>query len=90
LAIFHFNEIKLEYEYEHDQKLCDSIPIFKSMLTLASLPKLDPLPEPTLIPVSMDFEIEPLLFDSHTSLIGTECEIKFFDLDLTLEPKPTL
>ena len=58
------------------------------MLTLASLPNLDPLPEPTLIPVSMDFEIEPLLLDCHTSLMG--CEVQFFDLDSTLEPKPTL
>jgi len=60
------------------------------MLTPASLPKLDPLPEPTLIPISMDFEIEPLLVDSHISLMGKECKIKFFDLDSTLESKPTL
>jgi len=38
----------------------------------------------------MDFEIEPLLLDSHISLMGIECEIKFFDLDSTLELKPTL
>jgi len=60
------------------------------MLTPTSLPKLDPLPEPTLIPVSINFEIEPLLMDSHISLMRIECEIKFFDLDSTLEPKPTL
>ena len=79
MASFHFNEIELEYE-------CNSILIFESMLTLASLPKLDPLPEPTLITVSMDLETEPLLLDSHISLMRTECEIKFFDLDSTLEP----
>ena len=38
----------------------------------------------------MDFEIESLLLDCHTSLMGIECEIKLFDLDSTLEPKPTL
>ena len=38
----------------------------------------------------MDFEIKPLLLDSHISLMGIECEIKFFELDSTLEPKPTL
>ena len=59
------------------------------MLTPASLPKLDPLPEPTLMSVLMDLETEPLLLDSHISLMGIECEIKFFDLDSTLEPKLT-
>ena len=38
----------------------------------------------------MDFEIEPFLLDSHISLIGIEYEIKLFDLDSTLESKPTL
>jgi len=40
-----------------------------------------------LTPVSINFEIEPPLFDSHISLTEKECEIKFFDLDSTLEPK---
>ena len=53
------------------------------------LTQLDLLPEPTLIPVSMDFEIEPLLLDSHISLMEIECEIKFFDLDSIFESKPT-
>ena len=60
------------------------------MLTPASLPKLDPLLEPTLIPVSMDFEIESLFWDSHISWMGTEYEIRFFNLDSTLKPKLTL
>jgi len=90
LASFYFNKIELEYECEPDPQLCDSIPIFESILTYVSLPKLDPLLEPTLIHVSMDFEIEPILLDCHTSLMGIECEVKFFDLDSTLEPKPTL
>ena len=60
------------------------------MLTLASLPKLDQFSEPTLIPRSMDFEIEPFLLDSHISLMEIKCEIKFFDLDSTLESKLTL
>ena len=38
----------------------------------------------------MNFEIEPFLLDSHISSMETECEINFFDLDSTLEPKPTL
>ena len=54
------------------------------MLTPVSLPKLDPFPEPTLIHVSIDFEIEPPLLDSHNSLMGKECKIKFFDLDSTM------
>ena len=90
LVSFHFNEIELEHECDSDPQLCDLISIFESMLTLVSLPKLDPLPDPTLIPVSINFEIEPLLLDGHISLMGTECEIKFYDLDSTLEPKPTL
>jgi len=56
------------------------------MLTLTSLSKLDPFLEPTLIHVSMNFEIEPLLLDSHIPLMGIECEIKFVDFDPPLEP----
>ena len=60
------------------------------MLIPVSLPKLDPFHELTLIPVSINFEIEAPLLDSHISLMGKECEIKFFDLNSTLEPKPTI
>ena len=77
LVSFHFNEIELEYECEPDPPLCDSIPIFESMLTPVSLPKLDPLLEPTLIPVSMDFEIEPFLLDSHISLMEIDVKLNF-------------
>ena len=87
LTSFHFNEIEFEYECEPDSQLCDFIPIFDSMLTPASLPKLDPFFEPTLILVFIDFEIELPLLDSHISLMGIEYETKFFDLDPTLEPK---
>ena len=66
------------------------IPKFESILTSVSLPKLDPFFELTLILVSIDFEIEPPLLDSHISLMGKECEIEFFDLDSTLELKLTL
>jgi len=90
LSSFHFNKIKLEHECDPDPQLCDSIQIFESMLILVSLLKLDPFPELTLIPVSISFEIEPPLLDSHISLIGKECEIEFFYLDSTLEPKPIL
>ena len=46
--------------------------------------------EPTLIIVSIDLKTEPLILDSHIPLMEKECKIKFFDLDSTLEPKPTL
>ena len=84
LASFHFNEIELEYECEPDPKLCDSISIFESMLTPVSLPKLDPSPKPTLIPVSINFEIEPPLLDSHISLMRKESEIELFDCSFIL------
>ena len=57
LASFHFNKIELEYECDPDPQLCDSIPFFEAMLTLVSLPELDPFLEPILIPVFIDFEI---------------------------------
>ena len=60
------------------------------MLTPVSLPKLDPFFKLTLIPVSIDFEIESPLLDSNILLIEKECEIKFFDLNSTLEPELTL
>jgi len=62
LAGFHFHEIKVEHECNTDPQPCDSIPIFESLFTLVSLPKLDPFPEPTLILVFIDFEIEPPLW----------------------------
>jgi len=90
LASFYFNEIELEHECDPDPQLYDSISIFESMLTLVSLPKLGSFFEPTLIPVSINFENEPPLLNSHISLMGKKCEIKFFDLDSTLKPKPTV
>jgi len=56
------------------------------MLTLISLTDLDPFPEPTFVPISIDLPI----LDSHISLMRNECELQFFDLKLTIEPKPTL
>ena len=41
LASFHFNEIELDYEGEPDLQLCDSVPIFESILTPVFLPNLD-------------------------------------------------
>ena len=60
------------------------------MSTLVFLLKLDPFSEQTLIPISINFEIEPPHLDSHTSLMGKECEFEFFELDSALEPIPTL
>ena len=81
LACFHFNEIELEHECDLDPQLCDSILIFESMLTLVSLPNLDPFSKSTVILISIDFEIKLSLLDSYISLMGKECEIKFYDLN---------
>ena len=60
------------------------------MLTLITSPDLDPILEPTLIPVPIDFEHEPLILDRHIPILGNECERQFFDLDQTLKMNPTL
>ena len=39
------------------------------MLALVSLPDLDPIPEPTLILVPTNLEHEPLILESHISLM---------------------
>jgi len=57
------------------------------MLILVSLPNLDPITELTLIPIPIDHEIESLILDSHIPLMDHECELKFFDLEPTIEPK---
>jgi len=46
LVSFHFNEIELDYP-----QLCNSVPIFESMLTPVFSPNLDQFTEPTFIPV---------------------------------------
>jgi len=61
LACFHLNEIELEDECDIDSQCCDLVSLFKSMLTPVSLPDFDPIPEPTLIPVPIDFEHEPVI-----------------------------
>ena len=48
-ASFHFNEIELENKCDTDYQCCDSVSLFESMLTLLSLPDLNPNLEPTLI-----------------------------------------
>ena len=90
MASFHFNEIELKHERDPELLLCDSIPIFESILTLVSLPNLDSFLESTLIPVPIDFEIELLILKSHISLMEKKCEFQFFDLNSTLEQKLTL
>ena len=66
------------------------------MLTPVSLPSLDHIPKPILIPVPINLEYEPPILDSHIPLIGKGCEFQVFDLEqtldlkLTLEPKSTL
>jgi len=57
---------------------------------VVSSPDLDPIPEPILIVVLIDFEHEPLILDSHIPLLENECECRFFDLDQAREPNSTL
>ena len=49
LASFYFNEIELEDECGTNFQCCDSVSLFESMLTLVSLPELDPILMATLI-----------------------------------------
>ena len=44
------------------------------MLTLISLPDLDPISEPTLIPVPINLEHESPILESHIRLMEKECE----------------
>ena len=90
MTSFHFNEIELDCECEPDSQLCDLVSNFESMLTLVSLPNLDPIPEPTLILIPIDHGIESFIMDSHIPLMDHEYEFNFFDLEPTIEPKLTL
>ena len=75
LASFHFNEIELEDECDTDSQYCDSVPLFESMLTPVSLPDSDLILKPTLIPIPIELEHEPLILDSHIPLLGNECQL---------------
>ena len=90
LATFHFNEIELEDECDTNSQCCHSVPLFEYMLTPVFLPDLDPIPKSILIPIPIELEHEPPILDSHTSLLGNECEFQFYDLDQTHEPTLTL
>jgi len=74
VASFHFNKIKLDCEYDTDPQFCNLVPPFESMLTSVSLSDLDPILEPTLILVPIDFEHESPILDSHIPLLENECE----------------
>ena len=58
------------------------------MLTPVSLPNLDPIFEPTLIPVPVYYEIGSSILGSHIHLM--DHELKFFDLEPTFAPNLTL
>ena len=60
------------------------------MLTPVSLPDSDLILKPTLIPIPIELEYEPLILDNHIPLLGNECELQFYDLDQTHEPTLTL
>ena len=64
LASFYFNEIELEDECDTDFQCCDLVSLFESMLSQVSLPNLDPILKPTLIPIPIEFEHEPPILDS--------------------------
>jgi len=85
-----FTSMRLKLDCEPDLQLCDLVPNFEFMLTPVSLPNLNPIPELTLNPFRIDHEIESLIVDSHIPLMDHECELKFFNLDLTIESKLTL
>ena len=57
------------------------------MLTPVFFPNLDPILELTLISIPIDPEIESPILDNHISLMDHECELQFFDLEPTFEPK---
>ena len=74
MASFHLKKIELEYECDPDPQLCDSVPIFESMLTPVFLPDFDPIPEPTLIYVPIELELKPSILESHILLMGKKYE----------------
>ena len=76
--------IELDCECDPDPQFCDSVSKFESILTLLSLPNLDPNPEPMFILEPIILEHEPLILDSHIPLMENECEFQPFDLDQTL------
>ena len=88
---FLFKKIEFDCECDPDPQLSGSV--FESMLTLVSLPNLNPISKPTLIPIPIELEHESLIFYSHILLLENECELEFYDLDqtheltLTLKPK---
>ena len=69
LASFHFSEIEIEHECDSDSQLCDSVPIFESILITISLLNLDQFLELTFILLPIDLEIESPILDSHISLM---------------------
>ena len=86
MASFYFNEIEFEDECDTDSQYCDSVPLFEFMLIQVSLPDLDPIQMPTLIPIPIELEHEPPILDSHIPLLKNECKLEFYDLDQTHEP----
>ena len=60
------------------------------MLTLIFLPDLNPILKPTLIPIPIKLEHEPLILDSHIPLLENECVLQFYDLDQTHKATPSL
>ena len=61
------------------------------MLTSVSLPNLESIPQPILIPVPIYSRIESPIVDGYFPyMMNDECELKFFDLEPALELYPTL
>ena len=57
------------------------------MLTLIFLPDLNLILKPTLIPIPIKLEHEPLILNSHIPLLENECELEFYDLDHERTPR---
>ena len=83
-------KLKFEHACDPDLQLCDSVLIFKSILTPVSLPNLDHILGLTLIPIPINLEHEPSILESHNPLMRNEYEPLLFDLHPTLEPNMTL
>ena len=67
LASYHFPEIELENEYNHEPQLSDSILLPDSIMTPVSSPDFT-FPELTLDPIPIHHEIESPIFDDHIEL----------------------
>ena len=72
LASFHFKKIELEYEYDPDPQLCDSI--YWIYVDSGIFTQFGPISWANIYSRTHKSEIETPNLDSFISLIGKECE----------------